>query len=148
VLRVYCDRLDPTSIDDLRAAIQTGRYPWFRVEFEAAVRFDGFTIEAWCAAVGTTPSTLTRYACGSTTRPIIDQQRVVWERLFSRTPFPGPPAPGSRPGQPASNSRPRRLGEPLSTIADRVRGPFARGALDEERNRLNDARRRQPTRTR
>jgi hypothetical protein len=125
VLRVYCDRLGRTSMGDLRAAIEAGRYSWFRGEFVAAIRGSLFTVDSWCKAVGTSPLTLTRYARGAATNTVCDQQRVVWAQLFPDEPFPHPVLCGDASEPLAACVRDRRFGEPVTAVTDRTRGQSA-----------------------
>jgi len=122
---VFGEGLDHASIRDLRVAIELGGYPWFRAEFDSAIRGLLFTEDAWCTAVGTSPTKLTRYARGAVTSVVRDQQRVVWDGLFPSEPFPWQPASCARPDQPVSYARDRRPGEPVTPVTRRAGGAFA-----------------------
>ena len=84
VLRTYCYGLDQRQLGDLRASIAFGRYPWFREEFAAAVRFSAFDLKEWEAAIG---STATRRR-GRTTDIVRAEQRAIWSAVFGKEPFP------------------------------------------------------------
>jgi hypothetical protein len=82
VLRVYAHDLDLRTLADLRADIAAGRHRWFHDEFAHAIAEQAYTVDEWCAAIGTAVD-------GSPPAPSLpDQQLRIWQAVFPSEPFP------------------------------------------------------------
>jgi hypothetical protein len=99
---------------DLHGSIHAGKYPWFRHEFETAIRQRVFSADTWTDAVGTSPLTTGR----DDRSTVADEQLVVWQAVFAGDPFPLPtPTAVPRASTPPT-SQSRRLGEPVTAVRD------------------------------
>lgn len=81
---MYAHDLDPRSLTDLRAAIESGRHRWFHDEFSRAITDGAYSAEDWREAVGDATEV------GRSADSVGDQQRVVWQTVFPAEPFPAP----------------------------------------------------------
>jgi hypothetical protein len=52
VLRTYYRRDDPTAVQDLRASLADGRYPWFREDLTAALTVADPSSPWWADTIG------------------------------------------------------------------------------------------------
>jgi hypothetical protein len=82
VLLIYCNGLQQASMEDLRASLRAGRYPWLRDELSAAILEEG-TSTWWTDAVGDASIVNGQ---SSRRRPRAEQ-RHVWRILFPGEPF-------------------------------------------------------------
>jgi hypothetical protein len=88
VLLTYCHDLHQAGVEDLRASLRAGRYPWLRDELSAAILAGG-TSRWWTSAVG---DPLIVSGQPSRRRPRAEQ-RQVWRILFPGEPFPAQTEP-------------------------------------------------------
>ena len=95
ILRTYCQDLDPSGIEDLRASLKSGHYPWFADDFAAAVTETGLGPEWWTDAVGDH-----RIVGGRQGRdPTGSAQRMLWRSLYPNAPWPGRAMTASAPSR-------------------------------------------------
>jgi hypothetical protein len=83
VLRTYCRDLRPAGLQDLRAGLQAGQYPWLRNELAAAISSPDRGLPWWTSAIGEpTQNPPVSH------RPVRAEQRRLWKTLFPDESFP------------------------------------------------------------
>jgi hypothetical protein len=84
VLKIYCRDLAPPGVDDLRASLKDGHYPWFQHEFAVALSDPATGTQWWIDAIGDLAVSNSNRAGN----PIQRRQKLLWRTLFPGTPWP------------------------------------------------------------
>jgi hypothetical protein len=84
VLRIYCRGLQRQGVEDLRASLRTGRYPWLHEELAAAITNPDIGLAWWIDAIGD----FAVINSNRVTHPVRARQKQLWRALFPGHPWP------------------------------------------------------------
>jgi hypothetical protein len=85
VLRIYCGVFGGSGVEDLKAAVQKGLYPWLRADLEMAIRSPNVDGAWWRAMMGSP------LGVGEAASHDLAVVRALWVDLYPSHPFPAQP---------------------------------------------------------